>query len=60
MHGIEKAAMARGAERMAVRIGVAGSEPVTFSVGIERFIGVYPRLDGICPPGKLLKYKRAG
>ena len=31
---------------------------VSFSPGIERFIGHYPRLDGIAPEGTLLSFSR--
>jgi hypothetical protein len=31
---------------------------VSFSPGIERFIGHYPRLDGIAPEGTLLTFSR--
>jgi hypothetical protein len=31
---------------------------VSFSPGIERFIGHYPRLDGIAPDGTLLTFSR--
>jgi len=30
---------------------------LTFSPGIERFIGYYPRLDGIDPGGALLTFR---
>jgi hypothetical protein len=30
---------------------------LTFSPGIERFIGYYPRLDGIDPGGDLLSFR---
>lgn len=32
---------------------------VTFSAGIERFIGAYPRLDGVGAGGPLLEYRAA-
>ena len=32
---------------------------VSFSAGIERFIGAYPRLDGIDSGGPLLEYRAA-
>jgi hypothetical protein len=32
---------------------------VTFSPGVERFIGAYARLDGIDPGGPLLEYRAA-
>lgn len=32
---------------------------VTFSPGTERFIGAYPRLDGIVAGGALLEYRTA-
>ncbi|HEX9964119.1 MAG TPA: hypothetical protein VGB04_03965 [Allosphingosinicella sp.] len=31
---------------------------VSFSAGIERFIGHYPRLDAIAPEGTLLTFSR--
>lgn len=33
--------------------------PLTFSAGIERFIGAYPRVAGLCAEGELLRYARA-
>jgi hypothetical protein len=30
---------------------------LTFSPGIERFIGYYPRLDGVDPDGALLTFR---
>ena len=33
--------------------------PLTFSAGIERFIGAYPRVEGLCREGELLRYARA-
>lgn len=33
--------------------------PLTFSAGIERFIGAYPRVEGLCAEGELLRYARA-
>jgi hypothetical protein len=32
---------------------------VTFSPGIERFIGAYPRLEGVHADGSLLEYRAA-
>lgn len=32
---------------------------LTCSAGIERFIGVYPLIDDICPRGELLRFNRA-
>ena len=36
-----------------------GVQPFTisFSSGVEQFIGRYPRLDGLCPPGRLLSFE---
>lgn len=31
---------------------------LTFSPGIERFIGYYPRLDGVDPGGALLSFRK--
>ena len=47
-------------DRTTLSIGEGeGAFHVSFTPGIERFIGVYPRLDGLCPAGKLLKFNRA-
>ncbi|MFL6843713.1 MAG: hypothetical protein ACJ8ER_02395 [Allosphingosinicella sp.] len=32
---------------------------LAFSAGMERFIGAYPRLDGIDPGGPLLRFRLA-
>lgn len=57
MHKQAQGAAAANATRMSVRIG-AGDEATTFSAGIERFIGPYARLEGVCAPGQVLKFKR--
>lgn len=50
---------ARSGDRVMLSIGEGDTAfHVGFTPGIERFIGVYPRLDGLCPAGKLLKFSR--
>ena len=36
-----------------------GEWAVSLSPGMERFIGLYPRLDGICSEGPLLHFRAA-
>ena len=47
----------RPVRRMTLTIETeAGPGLVTFSPGVERFIGRYPRVKGLCPPGQLLHF----
>lgn len=32
---------------------------VTFSAGMERFVGRYPRLQGVCRAGEMLRFSLA-
>jgi hypothetical protein len=50
-----------GLARVELVLRLAEGEPwtVSFSPGIERFIGHYPRLDDIAPEGTLLTFSRA-
>lgn len=53
--------MAEGAvARVELNLRLEDGEPwtVSFSPGIERFIGHYPRLDAIAPEGTLLAFTR--
>jgi hypothetical protein len=49
-----------GLARVELVLRLAEGEPwtVSFSPGIERFIGHYPRLDEIAPEGTLLTFSR--
>lgn len=46
-----------------VELALLGSDGapsrLTMSAGMERFIGIYPRVDGLSPAGQLLRYKKA-
>jgi hypothetical protein len=50
-----------GAPRVDLVLRLEDGEPwvVSFSPGIERFVGHYPRLDAIAPEGTLLTFSRA-
>jgi hypothetical protein len=50
---------ARQFPRIELLLWQADGQPwsVSFSPGIERFIGAYPRLDGIDAGGPLLEYR---
>lgn len=41
-----------------LRAGDGSAWPLVFSAGIERFIGAYPRVEGLCREGELLRYAR--
>jgi hypothetical protein len=43
---------------LVLRLPEGESWMVSFSPGIERFIGHYPRLDAIAPEGTLLTFSR--
>jgi hypothetical protein len=51
-----------GVARVDLVLRLPEGEPwiVSFSPGIERFIGYYPRLDEIAPEGTLLSFSRRG
>jgi hypothetical protein len=44
---------------LVLRLPEGESWVVSFSPGIERFIGHYPRLDAIAPEGTLLTFSRS-
>ena len=46
--------------RVELRIAHPDGSPwsVDFSPGIERFIGAYPRIEGLVPDGALLAFER--
>jgi hypothetical protein len=50
----------RQAETVELLLRLPDGRPwsLTFSPGIERFIGYYPRLDGVDPDGPLLTFRR--
>jgi hypothetical protein len=49
----------RQAEKLELVLRLPDGRPwsLTFSPGIERFIGYYPRLDGVDPGGALLSFR---
>jgi hypothetical protein len=48
--------------RVELLLRLADGSPwrLTMSAGMERFIGYYPRVDGIDPDGPLLRFTAAG
>ena len=49
-----------GTVELVLRLPAGGPWSLTFSPGMERFIGYYPRLCGIGPGGSLLAYAKGG